>query len=86
MDILDIYDYLPTSFNDIGVWPGDEVCLGPMKSFFAEYYADFIFFSDGNIGPFRVVDIHPTINAIEIMIGDEHILVCNDLIKQFCWN
>jgi|GEM_PF-4852874 len=83
---MDVYDFLPADFNDIGVWAGDEVCLGPIKFFIARHYADFILFSDGDVGPFRVVDTYPAINATEIMVGNRSILVRNDLLKEFCWN
>lgn len=83
---MDIYDYLPTDFNDIGVASGDKICLCPRKAFFLKSYLYFFRNFGGNIGPFDVVVSVPSKNATEIDFFGERVILSNDLLIKFYWN
>lgn len=76
-----------TDFNDIGLEPGDQAVLGPMKSFHPLFYIKFAdFFGGQETGPFEVVRSYPLFNATEIIVSGINIWIDNDLIKKLYWN
>ncbi|MEF3692267.1 MAG: hypothetical protein V3574_04415 [Candidatus Moraniibacteriota bacterium] len=43
-------------------------------------------FGENNEGPFEVIEAHPFFDLSEIVIGDERVLIANDILKKVTWS
>lgn len=77
---------VPMDYHSINVEPGDLVCLGPVKPFYKDFYWGFILTYGEARELFEVVDTYPMINATEINLDGERMMICNDMLVRFHWH